>query len=354
MVPSLVLLFISCLFLSFFEERLRQRDKIIFYVLIGVCMIFIAGLRAVGSTPDTESYEKMYYGNMPDILAKATEPTFTAISSILNSMSLGVNSLFFVYAIISVPIHLGAFWKLSKMPLLTLTIYVSYYFMMHEMVQIRAGVAAGLFLWAIYYYVERRKALALLFILLGTTFHYSAAAGLVIFFLRDKFPLWQKILLYAIVPIGLVVYFTRIDISRIIPDDMLGTKILLYRDLRDRGIEDEHAGWPLEINILIWMNFILYYASIFYSEHLMKHCKYVNVAIKLQAVGFIFLLFFNGMSKVLGNRMNDYFSVVTIILWTASVYAFYPRFFSKIISNIISSFRFVTSMIAYALSLLWM
>ena len=353
MVPSLVLLFMSCFFLSFFEERLRQRDKIIFYILIGVCMIFIAGLRAFGSTPDTESYELMYYGKVPALLAKATEPTFTAIASILNSMSLGVNSLFFAYAIISVPIHLGAFWKLSKMPLLTLTIYVSYYYMMHEMVQIRAGVAAGLFLWAIYYYVEKRKGLALLFILLGTTFHYSAAAGLVIFFLRDKLPLWQKILLYAIIPIGLVVYFTRIDILRVIPDEILGTKLLLYREMRDKGIEDEQAGWPLEINILIWMNFILYYASIFYSEYLMKHCKYVNVAIKLQAVGFIFLLFFNGVSKVLGNRMNDYFSVVTIILWTASVYAFAPRIAGRIVNNIISFIRFVTSAAAYALSLLF-
>lgn len=354
MVPSLVLLFISCLILSFFEERLRQRDKIIFYVMLGIVMIFIAGLRAVGSTPDTESYELMYYGKTPAILAKATEPTFTAIASVLNSMSFGVNSLFFAYAIISVPIHLGAFWKLSKMPLLTLTIYISYYYMMHEMVQIRAGVAAGLFLWAIYYYVEKRKALALFFILLGTTFHYSAAAGLVIFFLRDKFPLWQKILLYAIVPIGLVVYFTHIDISRIIPDDMLGTKLLIYREMRDKGIEDEQAGWPLEINILIWMNFILYYASIFYSDYLMKHCKYVNVAIKLQAVGFIFLLFFNGMSKVLGNRMNDYFSVVSIILWTASVYAFAPRIVGRIVNNIISLIRFVTSVAAYALSLIFM
>lgn len=354
MVLSLVLLFISCLFLSFYEERLRQRDKMIFYVLIGVGMIFIAGLRAVGSTPDTESYELMYYGKTPAILAKATEPTFTAIASILNSLSLGVNSLFFTYAIISIPIHLGAFWKISKMPLLTLTIYVSYYYMMHEMVQIRAGVAAGLFLWAIYYYVEKKKKwVALSFVLLGTTFHYSAAVGLVIFFLRDKFPLWQKILLYAIVPVGMVVYFTHIDISRIIPDEVIGTKLALYREMRDKGVEDEQAGWPLEINILIWMNIILYYASIFYSEYLMKHCKYVNIAIKLQAVGFIFLLYFNGVSKVLGNRMNDYFSIVTIILWTASVYAFSPRLVSKLISNTISILRFVTSAAAYALSLLF-
>lgn len=317
-------------------------------------MICIAGLRAVGSTPDTESYELMYYQKSNIILAKATEPTFELISSILRSMSLGVNALFFAYAIISVPIHLAAFWKISKMPFITLTIYVSYYYMMHEMVQIRAGVAAGLFLLAIYYYVEKKKAIAFAFILLGTTFHYSAAAGLVIFFLRDRLPKWQKVILSMIVPIGLVVYFSHIDISRIIPDELIGTKLALYREMRDKGIEDEHRGWPLEINILIWMNIVLYYASIYYSEYLMKHCKYVNIAIKIQAVAFIFLLYFNGVSKVLGNRMNDYLSIVNIILWTASVYAFAPRMLSKIISNTISVIRFFASMVAYALSLLWM
>jgi hypothetical protein len=57
---------------------------------------------------------------------------------------------------------------------------------------------------------------------------------------------------------------------------------------------------------------------------------------------------------VLGNRMNDYFSVASIILWTASVYAFRPKLLSKILSNAISTLRFITSMLGYALSLLWM
>jgi hypothetical protein len=85
-----------------------------------------------------------------------------------------------------------------------------------------------------------------------------------------------------------------------------------------------------------------------------KHCKYVTVAIKLQAVGFCFLSFAYSISKVLGNRMNDYFSVASIILWTASVYAFRPKLLSKILSNAISTLRFITSMLGYALSLLWM
>ena len=308
MVISLILLFFSCFILSFYEERIIQRDRVVLYILIGIGMILIAGMRAVGSTPDTEAYEMMYYGKSNIIVAAATEPSFNIIAYVLHSMSLGINSLFFAYAIISVPIHLVAFWKLSKIPFV-------------------------------------------LFIFLGTFFHYSALVGLVMFLFKDKLPTWQKVVLCAIIPIGLVVYFTRVDLSLLIPESLIGSKLALYREMRDKGVEEELAGWPLEINILIWMNFILFYASIFYSEYLMKHCKYVNIAIKLQAAGFIFLLYLNGVSQVLGNRINDYFSVVNIILWTASVYAFAPRIVSKIISNAISTFRFATSALAYALSL---
>jgi hypothetical protein len=57
------------------------------------------------------------------------------------------------------------------------------------------------------------------------------------------------------------------------------------------------------------------------------------------------------VSAVLGNRMNDFFSIASIILWSASVYAFYPRIVGIAISNFISSFRFVASVVMYALAL---
>lgn len=354
MVVSLVLIFIISLTLSFFEERFSQRDKIVMYVVLGIAMILTAGLRGFDSTPDTDGYVGMYEGS-EDLFEELIEPSFILIMTVLHSLSFDATSLFLTYAIISVPIHLGILWKLSKdYPFTILTIYISYYFMMHEMVQIRAGVAAGLFLWAIYYYVEKRKLLALTFILVGVFFHFSALIGLVLFVLKDRLPSWQKVALYLLVPIGLMAYFSNLDISYLVPDSLIGGKMAIYRDLRDRGIEEELSGWPLESNLLIWMNIILYYACIFYSEYLSERFKYVTVAIKLQAVGFCFLFFFHGFSTVLGNRMNDYFSIASILLWTASVYAFSPRIVSKIISNFISTFRFVTSMIGYALSLLFL
>jgi hypothetical protein len=354
MVISLILLFIICLSLNFLEERLSHREKLIIYYVLGAIMILIAGLREVGSTPDSASYEEMFYAKEGDLMVLLREPSFSMIVDFLRSYNLGINSLFFVYALLSIPVHLAAFWKLSKLPLLTLTIYISYYYMMHDLVQIRCAVASGLFLWAIYFYVERKPVLTLLFILIGIFFHFSAAAGLIIFFLGNGFPRWQRYLLYAIVPVGLVVYVTHIDIFSLVPDELGGLKLMKYRTMREKGIEDELAGWKLGSNLLIWMNIVLYYACIYYHDYLVKHFKYTSVAIKLQGVGFIFLFFVNALSMVVGNRMCDYFSIASVLLWTASVYAFTPIIIGKIINNAISAVRFVASVLAYGLALMFM
>lgn len=354
MVLSLIVLFLTCMSLSFVEERLMKRDKIIIYIILGVAMILIAGLRKVGATPDTINYEEMFYAKENSLTLLLTEPSFRLFCSILHSYSLDVNALFFVYAILSIPLHLFVFWKFSKLPFLTLTIYLSYYYMMHDMVQMRCAVASGLFLWAIYCYANNKKILTFLFISTGIFFHYSASAGFVIFLLSDRMTKWHKIALYTLVPVGIFIYFTHIDISALIPDELGGAKLMRYRELNEKGFDELHEGWKFEINILIWMNIVLYYACIYYHDFLVKHFKYTTIAIKLQAVGFCFLFFAYSMSKVLANRMNDYFSVASILLWTASYYAFYPKLVSRIINNAISTLRFVTSMLRYALALLFM
>ena len=354
MVIALVLLFLLTMFLSLIEERLSERDKLMFFIMLGMIMILIAGLREVGSTPDSQDYEDMYYGKTNKILEAATEPSFAIISSILNALSLGTNALFLTYAFISISIHLSAFWKMTKMPLMMLTVYISYYYMMHDMVQIRAAVASGLFIWAIYFYVEEKKKYALICILTGIFVHYSATVGLLLFLLKEKMPNWQKAILYLVVPIGIVAYFMNLDISYLVPDELGGAKLAAYRNLKDKGIEEQQAGIRFEGNPLIWANIILYYASIFYKDHLTKYCKYVPFAIKVQAIGFCCLFFLHGVSAVLGNRLNDYFSVASIILWTASVYAFYPLIMGKIVNSFVSAVRFVASMLIYALSLISM
>ena len=117
MVISLILLFLTCMFLSFFEESIHQRDKKIIYIILGIAMVLIAGLRELGSTPDMDTYESMFYAKRNNLMMLLREPSFSLITDILQSMSIGVTGLFLTYALIAVPIQLSALWKLSKMPL---------------------------------------------------------------------------------------------------------------------------------------------------------------------------------------------------------------------------------------------
>ena len=97
MVVALVLLFTACMALSFVDERLSQRDKMVLYAILGFAMIMIAGTREVGSTPDTISYEELYYAKEGDLMVLLREPSFGFIVTLLHSFGLGINALFFAY-----------------------------------------------------------------------------------------------------------------------------------------------------------------------------------------------------------------------------------------------------------------
>lgn len=310
----------------------------------------IAGLREVGSTPDTETYEDMFTGKYEAITEAMTEPSFLILSDFLNSMSLGVNYLFFIYAFLSITIHLSAFWKISKNPLTILAIYISFYYMMHDLVQIRAGVASGFFIWAMYFFYEKRKWLSFIFILFGIFFHYSAAVGFVIFFFSNKLYTWEKYILYAIVPIGLVAYFINLDISYLIPEGLGGAKMEQYRTLKEYGVDENHAGYPLKYHVVIWLNIFMYLMSLYYHNYLNEKFKFATIALKVQGLGFFCLFFLNGVSAVLATRLNGFFSVASILLWSSFMYLFTPLYIGKLINSSITAFRFIASSLFFALS----
>lgn len=352
MLISLLLVLLISLSLSFFEERLRTRDKLVLFCILGVAMIMIAGLRSVDSTPDSADYEdKFLNSGSGTVIDEADEPTFKFFSAVLSGMGLGVNSLFFVYALIAIPLHLLAIWKFTKTPFMTLGIYLSYFYMMHELVQIRVGAGVGFFIWAVYYRAKSKNLLALALVLIGVTFHYSIAAGLVIFGLSNK-PLktWERYLYYAVVPLGLAAYFVNLDFSHLVPDTLGGDKLALYREMKDKGLEENLAGYPLKFHLVIWLNFIMYYFAIYYEDIYRKYIPETTLCIKIQAVGFACLLFLNGISTVLAERLNGMYSIVNIFTWSALIYSFSPVIAGKVVNNLISAFRFIISFFFFALS----
>ncbi len=352
MLIAIFFIFLVCVSFSFFEENLRKRDKLLLLLFVGVIMILIAGTRGVLDTPDSDNYETQFNEvSSLDASDSLQEPSFTFISYYVNLFGLGINGLFFIYALLSIPLRIGAIWKLSKLPILTLSIYISFYYQLHDLVQIRCAVASAMFMFAVYYKIEKQKWKALAFILVGAFFHYSAIAGLLIFlFNNKKLETRHIVMLLGVLFFGVAFYFSGLDFSVFLPDE-LGGRLQIYRELKENGIEGDLEGVAFYKNPMVLTNIALYLFCIYYHKILTESYEYLPFMLKLMGVAFIFLLTMGNISSVVSSRLFEYFDVVSIFLWTALIYAFKPVSAGKVIVHVISTARIIYSVLIYTLHL---
>ena len=352
MLIAIFFIFLLCVSFSFFEENLRKRDKLLLIAFVGLIMILIAGTRSVLDTPDSEMYELNFNeASSLDASDSLQEPSFTYISYYINLLGLGINGLFFVYALLSIPLRIGAIWKLSKLPILTLSIYISFYYQLHDLVQIRCAVASALFMFAVYYKAESQKWKALLCIFVGAFFHYSAVAGRIIFlFNNKKLETRHIVLLLSILFFGVAFYFSGLDFSVFLPDE-LGGRLQIYRELKENGIEGDLEGVAFYMNPMVLTNIVLYLVCIYFHRILTEQYKYVPIMLKIMGAAFLFLLTMGNISSVVSSRLFEYFDVVSIFLWTALIYAFKPVFAGKVVVHVISTARIIYSVFIYTLHL---
>jgi hypothetical protein len=175
----------------------------LFFILCGILLMVIAAFRGDGDS-DYSGYIEMF--NRQDFFV--VEPTFTLISYIVRTFLGGnVIYLFIIYAILGVTIKLFAIKQLSELWFLSVVIYVSNFFILHEMTQIRAGVASAFLLLCVKPIYERNGKMFLLFTTIACLFHYSAIIILPLWFLTTN-P--KKTWLLLSVPISYSFFFLNI------------------------------------------------------------------------------------------------------------------------------------------------
>ena len=128
--------------ISFFLPQERLYKSILFFVL-GFILILIAGFRSEEVVRDYVNYVTYFHDR--DFLA--VEPAFVVISKIIYSL-IGPYPiyLFLLFAILGVSFKLIAIKQLTEQWFLSLVIYLSNFFILHEMTQIRAGIASSFLL----------------------------------------------------------------------------------------------------------------------------------------------------------------------------------------------------------------
>ena len=96
--------------LSFLEDYMPSWQKQLILVGIGIALIAIATFKPM-STADAESYEYYFYYNDDETIETYTEPTYVWLSRLVMSFGGEVIWMFFIYAMIAIPLKLTALWK---------------------------------------------------------------------------------------------------------------------------------------------------------------------------------------------------------------------------------------------------
>lgn len=319
MIFILLLIILLLAFSSFIvpKELLYQY---ILYFSLGLLFILVAGFRSEESVRDYANYVTYFYEQ--DFLQ--VEPAFVLLSKGIHLL-IGPYPIciFVLFAILGVCLKLVAIRQLSELWFLSLLIYGSNFFILHEMTQIRAGIASGLLLLCVKPIYDRNLKRFLLFSFLGFLFHYSAIVILPLWFLGTKS---RKNFLLLSIPIAYLIYFSGINLITTIPIPVIQSKISIYQTLMELGNEES-----ILINVFSFFflgKIMLFYFLLSKYELISFYNKYVPILMKIYCISLMSYLILAVMPPI-ATRINELFAIVEIVLLPLIYYAFKPIWFSK-------------------------
>lgn len=283
------------------------------FILFFVLLFFIAGFRPVGLDRDSENYARAVQSFI--ITHKynfiTIEPSFYLIVNVSKFLFDDVvRGVFILYALLGVSLTLYAIKKNSSFPLLSLIVYSCFYFVLHEMTQIRAGVAGAIFLLAIPDIVNRNLKSFLIKTALATLFHYVAIIMLFIYLINSKH---NKQLFYLFLPlIGILCAITNVgrfflmSIINFLPE-FLSYKINIYLALHEMGIFTEINVFNLYYSSLL----IIYYFAIINTN---KFKKEIDV-LQIKILGWMLFTFYSFyFLPVFAFRISEFLGLVLIFI----------------------------------------
>lgn len=304
----------------------KSKNALLYYYLAGFSLILIAGLRSEDICRDYTEYRRYYEGikNVGNIFF--IEPTFVLFTIITPR----IEWLMLIYAVLGVSITLVGIRRLTKFYFLSLLIYFSAYFILHEMTQIRVGVATGLFLLCIEPIYNRKILKFTLITIIAASFHYSALIIFPLYFFRpNKINL---ILYFTIIPIAYLLHIFGIHFTSLIylipAGEAVHQKLMIHQLAMSSAEEIPQIN---VYNIIQLLRIILIYILLWKATLLQKSNKYFIVLIKIYILSVTSFVLFADI-PVLSFRISELMGVAEIILLPMILYILKPQLIATILS----------------------
>ncbi|WP_414617742.1 EpsG family protein [Dyadobacter sp. 32] len=308
---------------SYFDYSADQLNKIVI-LLTTVVLVSLAGFRQPGVDRDSLQYVHLILNEQRPLM----EPTFKFLSQILKStFSNPILPFFLIYAVLGITLKMYAIQKLSDFWMLSVVIYISYSFTLHDLTQIRTGVAVGFVLLSLPSIYERNFIIFLAFIALASLFHYSAVIMLILWLFK---PLTINRWIYFALLVASYVLIRYFETAMIYVFSFL-PEVFQARALNYDGDFDG------ELNIFnTWqlMRCVISIVFLIYANKLLVYNKYALLLIKFYIVGTASYVLL-ASNPTFSGRFSDIFFVFDILSLPLIVYIFRYQPIGKLVVIII-------------------
>lgn len=188
---------------------LLQKKHALYFGLL-VCLIIIATVISSSYSRDSEAYNSyiFIYGSHEwgrfFIEVFQLEVLFVVVSKIIYKLDLSYVLVFLLYTALSLSIKFYLIDKYSKDKLLSLSFYISYFFILHDSTQIRFGLAIAAVYLGLRYLSDNRKLLFAAIVLFSALMLHAVSLVflLMLFFTTKRSWSW----LLGMVAIAIVLY----------------------------------------------------------------------------------------------------------------------------------------------------
>lgn len=209
MLPYYLLIIVtfSCGIFDFVKSR---KVRLAAYLPLCALLIGFAGLRSVGTDNDSEGYEEalnlagriswsdLLLGNY----VESMERGYLLLNKLVFALGGNARIIFVFMALVAGIVNYSLIFKYSTMPFFSILVYVCFFYFYRDFTQIRYALAAGLGIWAIFRFIDRKYISCLILVIVAGFIHSSV---LIVLILCLLYGLLRNYWLYFFLPIvGLV------------------------------------------------------------------------------------------------------------------------------------------------------
>lgn len=330
--------------LAFLEDYIPSWQKLLILIGLGMTLICVSTFKPM-TTTDAGTYEYYFYCNDNEIVETATEPTYIYLSRLILSYGGEVGVLFFIYAMLAIPLKFAAMWKLTPHIFTAMMVYIGINYPLHDVVQIRCGVASAFLLMSLYPLEKRQYWKVAALLVCATLFHYSSLAVVPIYLFGNiKITRVWKIILALAIPVCIAMYVLHIGIFSFLPFlSSAEGKMDLYQDMSEQGGWDEYVPYK-QVTFLV--EFMLLYLLLFFYDTIEKRSPYAPIIIKVLVLEMAYMTVFADI-PVLGARLHELLGTFNIIAYTYCLYCIKPHWIAKCGICVVVLAHYVIQMMAH-------